>query len=86
MKPALPREAERPRCQGNGLLCTRRKLGPSWQGSDGMRAQSWSVVRGHGDEEEEGGREETAKVFMSGTFLSPHFLMGKNLSCGFLQG
>lgn len=34
----------------------------------------------------EGGREETAELFTSGTFLSPHFLMGKNLSCGFLQG
>lgn len=89
MKPALPREAEKPHCQGNGLVCTLRKLGPSWRGWDGMRAQSWlrvqswSVVQGT---EMRKRREGTAEVFTSGTFLSPHFLMGKNLSCGFLQG
>ena len=39
-----------------------------------------------GDEEEDGGMEETEMAFTSGTFLSPRFLMGKGLPYGFLQG
>lgn len=41
---------------------------------------------GGGNEEEDGGTEETVIAFTSGTFLSPRFLMGKSLPCGFLQG
>lgn len=66
---ALPREAEGPCCQGNSLLCTPRRLGPSLRGSAGPEL-SWES----GDEEEDGGTEETVIAFTSGTFLSPHFL------------
>lgn len=42
---ALPREAEGPYCQGNGLLCTPRRLGPSWRGSTGPELGGWWGIR-----------------------------------------
>lgn len=42
---ALPREAEGPYCQGNGLLCTPRRLGPSWRGSAGPELGGWWGMR-----------------------------------------
>lgn len=37
MKPAPPREAEGPGCQGNGLPCTLRELGTLWPGLGQLR-------------------------------------------------
>lgn len=39
-----------------------------------------------GDEEEDGGTEQTAITFTSGAFLSPRFLTGKSRPSGSLQG